>query len=261
MTPDDHQGTCPYRACNSHLEKKTARARLPLRNEPPPSVSPALSWVHLLERGLSHPDLWNPSLEKAQQRTDNQGRHILRPRLPRCSAGSSACRASVCTPVSPSCDRQTPFSSCRGTLPFPLHAKRSKKERIKKGVKETKKKGKRKGKKIRLDSHTHAAIPRSSLSSLGPEDGPVVWGQAPGPQLQEGAEVPRGDLRQVFRQRPGRLKPPLWGNSGSSLGLLALPAAHLRASHLRGRAARIFQVARGESDDGRLVQLRGDGRW
>lgn len=42
MTPD-HQGTCPYRACNSHLEKKTAQARLPLRNEPPPSVSPALS--------------------------------------------------------------------------------------------------------------------------------------------------------------------------------------------------------------------------
>lgn len=41
------------------------------------------------------------------------------------------------------------------------------------------KKGKRKGKKAKLDSHTHAAIPGSSLSSPGPEDGLVVW--APGP--------------------------------------------------------------------------------
>lgn len=50
MTPD-HQGTCLSRACNSHLEKKTAQARLLLPNEPPPSVSSAssgfttLSWV------------------------------------------------------------------------------------------------------------------------------------------------------------------------------------------------------------------------
>lgn len=66
----------------------------------------------------------------------------------------------------------------------------------------------------------------------------MVWSsghQAPGPSTPGGAEVLRGDLRQMFRQRPEKLKPPLRESSGSGLGLPALPAAHLRASHLRER--------------------------
>ena len=103
------------------------------------------------------------------------------------------------------------------------------------------KKGKRKGKKARLDSHIHAAISGSSLSSPGPEDGLVVWTPGPWPlnsrRSRSSPRRPPPDVPAAARKAQAAPPGELWLRLGPP-SAPGRPPAGLSPS---GKTARIFR--------------------